>query len=1555
MGIIKMHAKSLIVMFLILLTANLFILTQEAEAALACYNCHGTNSTQDIRPVDAPSRSPSSGGFQGNHRTHMGEGAAAASCAKCHPGSAGYTSSHRDGLIKTSANINQSPQNAVYKDTTSAFPQSVAPNPGNCTNVNCHFGKITPQWGSPALTATGDQTSTGDCTLCHNAPPSDGKHGGKHSQYYGNGTIVCSKCHPNHRAETKPFAHATSAGLRPLAVQFTTSPNSGGNYVNGSVNYPDYLSQLSPRNGTCTNYCHSDGHKDAGGNTKPATIALSWSDSKSSTCISCHKGSTLDDNTQANCAAIGGRWDPTQGAQGAQGLCFPDLTMSTNAHHKLVGPQWIRQYPCDYCHFNTVVKLGNMSSIATHVNGTPDIAINPRWNIVGRSAPSYDAANKTCDNIYCHSDGTTDPDKIKIFKWTDTNGKCNSCHGHSKEESCSIAGCHDGTMHPATATDSARIWPIYTGWPPGKEWMSAIPMFPNQGVGTPRANSHPRHVQSDYACDECHAATILSNGNCPTCHAGGLPATGVMSEVSHLDRNFHVNKIKDVVFKQGGTYNADKSCSNTACHKDGADPVWGGSVGSQVVCKNCHGTSGNDVDTSVTTGGTKAKINLTEWVTSGHGRYSTSGRYPVSKNPAANFPGDNACWYCHDNSVFHNDPNNVFRLRQHSQFSRRFEGECVYCHMTRSQSECLDCHNKKESMAPQLANLTTVRTVQWPDGTAVSRPDHSNMQNVSCMTDQGPTQCHSSDQKTHNTGAGVWNSDQKADVKNQYVMMGVCLKCHDDDTGGKCANCHDYINDPVNNPPEKYVLGFNGGSGQIKPKKARASSVHFGYKHYNDFIKSGGWTKVYSPVKSSLFGTYSAYQGTWKGGKFCWDCHDPHGDKNIYMIHDQVATSTDGRFGIPYTRAAVSFTSTQSGTDYARTSAPYNGICNVCHSPDSKHYRADGGDGHNSGSRCTNCHQHRFTDSHADDQPCNTCHLNKPVPRHSAFGQPRDCTKCHAQTIGNRTDVMNSQFAGNSHHIQGVDVKAKQCYACHWEATPEGLIDVRYHKGYNYLNYSSTPKSQVDLVIWGAGVRPTVYKLYSTATQFLASNVSSGVIATERAEVARITPHCISCHSDQNNNTQPFGDCKTPRQYAWDKQSIAARYSQTGTTTWGKYPTNGKSALTKAFSAHGNAVANQGGYNSATGIDSSINNSRNGQFNVQCFDCHNSHGSRVVGTTSSYVTFNGTRNGANMKETQAGKGGYKYNYKAKANASDAINPYKEGGGQCFDCHMNAAQNAIIPGIEGYRTPWGYQTTFGATAKIKGYLDSASFGQSPTAYMTRYPFKANQIAGGHLKASSFLNHSTGAQNRINGLCTPCHDPHGVTPTLGAKQQYAVPMLKGTWMTSPFMEDAANPGSGGVGSPDAATNHAHIENIVTEDDSRFAGLCMRCHYKNNLTNGTDHTWKSQDRVHESVRGWKTANATIMHNFTCSKCHAPHNSGLNRLMVTSCLNSNHQGQRASGGAPVAIYACDQYEGSGDSGPQCNQGSFPRGQGYYNDPGSNCHPTGTWPDNSWNRVMPW
>jgi predicted CxxxxCH...CXXCH cytochrome family protein len=1446
-------------------------------------------------------------------------------CNTCH------ATTTSDGVSVTAKDNHVNKSYDVKAGLGASFNYSYAPSGGTCSTISCH-GNTSATWGGTVA-----------CGTCHGNPPPSAavgytavdetrsphlKHAGQGASY----SYACNECHKGNSHGTGTFQDVFKDKTAVLA-----GPSAG--YDSGSR--------------TCSSvYCHSDA---LGG--LPTTTPR-WSENMTMQCFSCHKGRT-GDNTLENCTTIGGTWDADKG------LCAPYVNMTSNGHAKLVGPQWIRKYPCTYCHNATVAAVtdangkitdGNINT-SNHVNGVKDVSMASQWTIVGKPAPTYNPATKSCDNVYCHSDGTTNPDAVKQFPWTQHGTECNSCHGHPRG-SCKDAGCHDGR------TDSiGNVWvlpPAYLNvtsyqWPAGQEWKAAMPMYPNQGAGTARANSHARHLQTNFTCDICHAATIRSsNGNTSCigmgCHTDGqsIPP-GSMKESSHLNGDKHVNKAKDLVFKTmpDGTgaqasYNYDKkTCSNTSttgCHgSSGTDPQWGASVNNTVICLSCHGTTGTDADGfGFKLYSTQAKINLTNWASSGHGRPASAGPYPVSGNPAANFPS-NPCWYCHDNNVIHNDSSNPFRLRQHQQFANRFNKECVYCHMVGTDSECLSCHNNGESLAPQLVALPADPNAKWPDGTSAPRPNHTTMGNgsTSCIT----SQCHyvdkatpTNDLKRHNVGAGLWRADQQADVKNQYLMMGVCLKCHDDDTGGKCNNCH---TTPANNP-FKYSLGFDPGTGFIKPQKARASSVHFGYKHNREYLQNG----------------------VWKGGKFCWDCHDPHGDSNIYMIQSQVATSTDGTFGIPRTRGAVVFTKKQSGLDYARITAPYNGICNVCHAQQnaqlSKHYGSDFGDGHNASRVCTSCHEHRFTDSHADNQPCNTCHQNKPVPRHSGFGQPRDCTKCHSGTIGMRMDVMG-QMKGNSHHVQGAAVTNKQCYACHWESTPEGLIDVRYHEGYNYKTYSSVKNAKVDLVVWKPGLRPTYYNS-TTAVKFLASNIGT---ANERTEAAKLTNVCISCHSDQNNDTQPFNDCKTPRQYAWDGQSVAARYSQTGTTTWGKYNSttypnaNQKDKVTKAFSAHGNAVNNKGGYDPANGVDGAITNTRGGSQNVQCYDCHSSHGSKVVGTTSSYVTFNGTNNGANLKETQAGKGGYGMSYKASANAtSGAVNPYSAGAGQCFDCHLT--QNAGT-------TPWGYQSTYGATQPIKGYFDSAMFGSGSPGVQQRYTFKSNRsVVGGHLKAETMLNYTTSAQNKINGLCTPCHDPHGVSPTLGTKQAYAVPMLKGTWMTSPYKEDAPQTSTNNPpeGPPDfnATSSSIHMDQNtfggarIAEDASTFAGLCLRCHYQKNLTNGTDHTWKSKNRVHEAVKGWKTADATIQHSYTCSKCHAPHTSGLPRLMITNCLDSKHRGRVASGGQAGFNSGLLDY-----SGWYIYNGSFPKGPGYYTDPGSNCHPTGTWPDNRWNNVTPW
>jgi predicted CxxxxCH...CXXCH cytochrome family protein len=1417
-------------------------------------------------------------------------------------------------------------------------------------------------------------------------------------------------------------------------------------------------------------------------------------------------------------------------------------------------------------------------------------------------------------------------------------------------------------------------------WSLEEEWLSAMPMYEDSTGNNP--NSHFRHLFTGFSCDDCHADTVV--GACVSCHDGNNWPEGDMNELAHVNGYNHVDKKKTVRFKDGGTYwsegdaeHAERSCSGTVCHV-GRDPVWGGSVDEDVVCKECHGSSVGDTDDFGKFNDIRAKIDLNQWENTGHGRPALDAQgnpntnYP-SDNPPANFP-ENGCWYCHDAEVLHMDEERPFRLIQHDHFNKRFEKECVFCHMVEDlnnpghykEDQCLVCHNDAtgETLAPQLDNtpnnhaktsdplarmnvcsnchrecqyetdclvgefcttrdgLGTVCTETenpeivdhydcaschtQPYPTIWTEPDHREFNQsgtVGGMASCSSTGCHDSNENRHNVGVEVfWTQDEVDDAQNAYLQMGVCLKCHDDDAGDQCNACHLPPNDDPSTPfideSQKYELGYDPfwdnpdltTVGRIKPVKAKAASFHFGHLHEDAFKDSllaspldtgtvfistndpcaddtectqadeicgvantcvstkivtsrtltdraAGWTEdafigrravlvkaagpfageersrpivrntadtiIVAPpfftdeeVAQSQPGeavsqdgdSYQILDVVWKGGKFCWDCHDPHGDDNIYMIQNEIATRTDGVVGKPLERARTFFDDTSTGTAYAlteprETTQKYDGICNVCHTA-GQHYTNTNGDGHNASRPCTQCHEHRFTNSHASGQSCDTCHANRPVPRHTAFGQARDCTKCHTGIINNRMNIMTQFRTAKSHHVQTVDAQGnpteptnKHCYACHWEATPEGVIDPKYHEGYDYRDNTTVTDAKVDLVIWSAeeepgvdneptvGGRPTVYDLDGsitgtpTTTTFLASNISlnsgdaAADLVAQRGEVDSITGHCLGCHSDKNNDTEPFnlvdhnnGDCKTPRQYAWDGSSVDSRYSDNGTTTWGKYadgrcsinksehceidsdcpgfdngeicntyPSTARKEVTKAFSAHGNAVSGGGGFDPAAGLDGPVPNTRAGlddlgnpnrNFNVQCYDCHSSHGSRVTGRTSSYVTFNGTYNGGNLKETQGGYGGYPSAYKASANLDPAsINPYAAGAGQCFDCHESAAINTQV-GSNSY-TPWGYLDTFGATAPVMGYRDSNKFGDGPRGVTDRFPYKQATIMGGHLKASSPVPDPGGDRPLINGLCTPCHDPHGLSDTLSdEKKHYAVPLLKGTWMTSPYREDVAiaetttfsNQRGRFVGTPppmhrtdnpqaDPAVpdpegrlpgswrtdrNTFNQEDLsvranrpagydrITEDAEFFAGLCLTCHPKSSLTSDADTvptenlTWAQKERIHRSVKGWGVAEGAEEreHSFTCSKCHAAHVSGLPRLMKTNCLNYKHRGRVIEGGPNPG----------GNRFGYFPNGWWDAGEGPIYGNTRTCHgePSASgatnWPDNqSWNSVTPW
>ena len=791
---------------------------------------------------------------------------------------------------------------------------------------------------------------------------------------------------------------------------------------------------------------------------------------------------------------------------------------------------------------------------------------------------------------------------------------------------------------------------------------------------------------------------------------------------------------------------------------------------------------------------------------------------------------------------------------------------------------------------------------------------------------------------------------------------GLCWSCHNDPMPVECKECH-----PSSSAP--YVV------------------THSSLTSDNGY---GNWTVE------------------------CCVCHNQHnqeqkvyGNNSGYIrrsinltnikFSDAAGNPLPGKSGIK----SVIFKGQTGANSFADGDATLNGICEVCHTQTSHHLNSAAGDhAHYSGQNCITCHNHgngfshggggggincadchdsgdhpihllrgvtceqchgnstfyndgnvQFADSQlfAGTTVCAACHSTKPGWGETATA----CLSCHKVTQGNRTAV-GAQFQGNSHHIQGIEVADSHCYECHWEArrvdgVVTGKIDVAYHGG------QAEPGAAVNLVVYGAGVRPDSYQESTTAIQYLADG--------SRAEIEKLNGHCLGCHSDQNNATQPFGDGKTPKNYAWDGTSVDARYSDPGTTAWGKYSgsyVSQKSGITKAFSAHGNAPANQGGY-AITKDNGFINteswpNTRGGSVKVTCFDCHNSHGSTASGTTTSYA--GATINGGLFKNTIAGKGGYAADYAPASGGSQVTrNQYNAGADLCFDCHLTENEG---------HTPWGYKSTFGATQPVNGFSDSARFGSEGDI--------RNTHAGGHFGASQSL--ATPTSGSINGLCTPCHDPHGVSPTIA--QNYGVPLLKGTWLTSPYKLDtpkAIDGPSGGGGGIGAGTwtdppKYQIDQNAfggwdftstagIAESIDNFGGLCLKCHPKSSIDRDATATWRTMDRVHETVKGW---GANSKHSFPCAKCHTPHaTERLPKLMVTNCLNSKHKGKKINNLNPQVqiTYSFEGASGSGSgSGKYAAGGQGSAGKVGFG-LGISCHDnigTGTYPDkNLWNNVTPW
>ena len=156
-----------------------------------------------------------------------------------------------------------------------------------------------------------------------------------------------------------------------------------------------------------------------------------------------------------------------------------------------------------------------------------------------------------------------------------------------------------------------------------------------------------------------------------------------------------------------------------------------------------------------------------------------------------------------------------------------------------------------------------------------------------------------------------------------------------------------------------------------------------------------------------------------------------------------VAATSDLTTGAPVTTVATSFTAFATGTNYATSVAPFNGICNVCHTTTS-HYTSTSGDGHNSGLRCTSCHQHSGSATTNAFAPagCNVCHGDPPIV--NTLGGPNG--------LVNNPVTTGSTSAGAhvKHATGGAGDYGFACEKCHTGGMPASAIpDYKIEIGFN--------------------------------------------------------------------------------------------------------------------------------------------------------------------------------------------------------------------------------------------------------------------------------------------------------------------------------------------------------------------------------------------------------------------------------------------------------------------------------------------------------------------------
>ncbi|AJE04786.1 hypothetical protein GPICK_02935 [Geobacter pickeringii] len=1243
--------------------AVLLVLAPMSAQAIQCYQCHGTTATSDYRPVDAAYRNLTTGGFLGSHRTHMATGATPTVCTPCHGGRVStYTTSHRNGFINLTSNVNGSPAKGLYSKGTS-FAQSATPTLGTCSSVNCHFETATPTWSSTPFAAPAD------CNRCHGAAPADGSHpatsgsGKKHGDYYGTTTSSCAKCHPDHTAEATPFSHASSAGNRGLLVRFAAAPNNGAGTYGGNVNYPNYLpSQAPPRNGSCRGlYCHSNGSRGFAPYTSNTTAT--WGGSL--TCTGCHKATGDYINTGSHYAHVFG------------------------------GGTSYSQIKCSVCHAATAAANMTITSVARHVNNQVDLAFansssaaNGSYNgaVAKPASPSSKAAGSSyasCQNVYCHSTGQADgggwPPTYTTPTWgTASTGKCGTCHGTTGSDT------HGGF---AGAMVQRRI----------------------------SSGSHKKHLSRVYGitdldmkCAICHAydktAFTSSTATCgPVCHVASQPQKHANYEINVNIANY---------FGATASYNAASltpgtgysSCSNVYCHSDGkatpttyTTPTWGNAASG--ACGTCHG---------VTAAAPPASTPHTKHVGSAFPyRFACAechnGKVQATANATTAPAFVNSTSHVNKTRDVKFDPTNPFGTYSSAVTSCRN----LYCHSTGNINvasanlpatyggsvyarqgwsgtvTCTSCHGRSTSNGmPDYTNAGGAGSA-----TANSHPKHVTSSNIQCVechekTTKNGTSIRPTIPSYHvNSGRNVFfnlSGNNASGSYNGTVGQKNCSNtyCHGAGTslswGGTtyCNSCHS-AND-----------GTSGGGGVNN----WGTGVSAHTLHVEDTTTLPWKYTNYST------GNLSGSTTTYRFG--CASCHNPAQATHVsgYASSPYRAQVFFG-FTAPGKKPTYTYTGTAGTADNGFAWSNGNTVCNqtYCHS------NGAGGAGaavtwatttnSATNTRCKTCHNYTVASGSPMATGTHSKHINNATYNLS-------CRKCHGTTTADGTSItdktkhvnksVNVAFNNSTTAVNGTYNGLASPTSKNPGSAYASCTNVYCHSKGTSTTPSAAPPNVTPT--WGSTLNTTCSGCHGNDSSAAFQMGTVGSVAHAK-HVQTYGFGCVKCHA------ATVSDNRTIKNYANHvTRQVNVAFNNTTTAVNGTY--NGSATPTtklpgSAMAACGNTYCHSNGTSVATTVipaNTSVTWSTAGP--LPCTSCHGAGGT----TGAPYYS-------KLMQVPAAYSGGTNW-----TTPGDALQ-----GNKTFATYAGTTQDALILTNVGYTTAQvaDTDTVTGITVIVKGWAASGT--------------------------------------------------------------------------------------------------------------------------------------------------------------------------------------------------------------------------------------------------------